>query len=280
MSAESATQSKRGAVILDDNEVALAGADFDQPPSPLKRFVVIATTARSGSHLLSRLLKQLGYGVPFEYYNPLSRPRFVHRWGLNPAEPLFATEYLKAIIRHRTIDGFCVVKCTPNQFSALAAGIAAQNGLSALCFVHLWRRDSLAQAISLRLSQQSGVWDYTPGPTTRPHADLDVFDLDALHRVRRRAVVRELSWRLYLRNCNAPVVHVAYEDLVDDREQELRRLIAFLDPQRMLASPLSVSEPVSPEGLWARQHLSPAGRRALREAYEERFGVATPMSQA
>jgi hypothetical protein len=79
MSAEADTQSKRGAVVLDDNEVALAGPDFDQPPSPLKRFVVVAATGRSGSHMLCRLFKQLGYGVPLEYYNPLYRARFARR---------------------------------------------------------------------------------------------------------------------------------------------------------------------------------------------------------
>lgn len=269
----------RGSTVLDDNEVALAGADFDQPASPLKRLVVIAATARSGSHLLCRLLKQLGYGIPFEYYYNAYRDGFAFRWGVNTDSPAFAAEFLKAIARHRTTGGFCVVKCLWNQFRALEAGMRSQPAISELCFVHLWRRDSLAQAISLRLAEQSGVWNFTPVPTSPPQANLDVLDLVALHRARRKLVLQELSWRAYLRRCSAPVAHVVYEELVSDRERQLHRLIAFFDPERVVASPLPVSEPDLPEGLWARQRLSPAGRRALRKAYEKRFGPATPMPE-
>ncbi len=64
MSVEADTQSKRGAVVLDDNEVALAGPDFDQPPSPLKRFVVVAATGRSGSHMRQAYEEKFGLATP------------------------------------------------------------------------------------------------------------------------------------------------------------------------------------------------------------------------
>lgn len=74
-----------------------------------------------------------------------------------------------------------------------------------------------------------------------------------------------------------PAVHVAYEDLVTDRARELGRLVAFVDPGRLLPSPLSLDEPSSPDALRDRQHLSAEQRRALRELYEARFGPAAPL---
>jgi LPS sulfotransferase NodH len=263
-------------MILDDNEVALAGPHYDQPPSPLRRFVVIAATARTGSYMLARMLRELGYGIGLEYYNSIYTDGFARRWGVERG-PSFWLDYLDAIIRHRTTNGFCVVKCMPWQWSLLHGAIKTRGNAPGLCYIHIWRRDTLAQAISLRLAYQSGLWNFTAEPTTPPNAAMDVCNLDALKEACRQVTVPELEWRVYLRTCGVPVAHVAYENLVADRDRELRRLVAFIDPERALPSPLPVDEPSSGEGLRARQQLSEAERAELRRDYEERFGAATPM---
>jgi LPS sulfotransferase NodH len=265
-------------MILDDNEVALAGPDYDQPPSPLKRFIVIAATARSGSYMLARMLKKLGYGIGLEYYNGIYTDGFARRWGVERG-PSFWPDYLDAIIRHRTVNGFCVVKCMPTHFAALHAGIGARGDVAGRSYIHLWRRDTLAQAISLRLAYQSGRWNFTAAPTTAPNAKMDLHDLDALKEACRRVTVHEVEWRLYLHKCGAPVAHVAYEDLVAQRDRELRRLVGFVDPERRLPSPLPVDEPSTGEGLRARQQLSDAERADLRREYQAKFGPATPMPE-
>jgi len=270
---------ERDAVILEDNEVALAGPAFDQPPSLLRCFVVIATSGRSGSHMLSRLLKQLGYGIPVEYYHTIYRDSFAHRWGVKTSAASFLIDFFDALISHRTTNGTCAVKCLQNQFAALSAGLAARSPVPGLCYIHLWRRDSLAQAISYRLAQQSGVWNFTAEPTTTPNRDLDIFDLDALAELRCMLTAEEQNWRQHFQQCGVPVAHVAYEDLVRNREQELRRLITFIDPARPLASTLVLNEPASGEALRARQYVSAAGREALYKAYEERFGPVVPLPE-
>jgi LPS sulfotransferase NodH len=89
----------------------------------------------------------------------------------------------------------------------------------------------------------------------------------------------EQNWRQHFQQCGVPVAHVAYEDLVRNREQELRRLITFIDPARPLASTLVLNEPASGEALRARQYVSAAGREALYKAYEERFGPVVPLPE-
>ena len=265
--------------VLDDNAVALAGPAYDRPPSPLKRLVVIAATARTGSYLLARLLKQAGYGIGLEYFHGKYSADFARRWGVADG-PGFWPDYLDAVVRHRTTDGVCVTKCMPQQLAALSAGLAARAALrDRLHYVHVWRRDHLAQAISLRLAYQSGIWDFTEAPTTRPDGSLDLSDVDALQRTARRLVLEEAAWRRHLRRAGAPVTHVAYEDLVADREGTLRRVIAAIDPQRTLPSPLPLDEPPTGAALRARQRLSEAERAALRRAYEDRFGPDTSLPE-
>jgi LPS sulfotransferase NodH len=70
-------------MILEDNEVALAEPRFDRPQEPVRRFGIIAASARTGSHMLCRLLRQLGCGVPLEYFYPRYRQAFEARWQLS-----------------------------------------------------------------------------------------------------------------------------------------------------------------------------------------------------
>lgn len=184
----------RRLLVLDDNHVALAGAQFDQPQSCLHSFILIAATPRSGSNMLSRMLRQLGYGIPLEYFHRRYGRECARRWGVGEG-PAFAAELLEAVIHHRTVGGFCAVKCLPDQFPVLSEAIAANRRGIRQHVVHLWRRDTLSQAISLRLAERSGVWSFTPGPTTRPDETLDLFDLEALQRTRKSLVVGELGWR-------------------------------------------------------------------------------------
>ncbi len=265
------------ALIPADNSVALADAAFDQPASPLERLVVIAASGRSGSYMLARMLRQLGYGIALEYFNSIYRSEFARRWHAADA-PDDAGGFLDALIAHRTVNGCCAIKCMPPQLRLLAAGLKASRRAVPPLYIHLWRRDTLAQAISMRLARQSGIWDHSADPTTSPDPDIDPQDLDALRATRRGVFADELGWRAYFHHVEAPVVHVAYEDLIADREGELGRLVRFIDPMRVQPLRLElVTEPRAPTGLWARQHLSTTEREALRRAYEARFGASPPL---
>lgn len=260
-------------MTLEDNEVALAEPRFDRPPEPVRRFGIIAASARTGSHLLCRLLRQLGRGVPLEYYYPDYRRTFEERWQVSSPD-----DYLPAILRHRTAGGYCIVKCLPNQYPALRSATDGAGALPAPFIIHLWRRDSLAQAISLRLAAQSGFWNFTPGPTTQPRQDIVVEDLDALRVARRQLVVDELVWRGWLRGCDWPVIHLCYEELIADRTATLARLIDWLEPGHAPVALPDLPEPATPAALHARQSLDATQRAALADAYRAQFGHSTPLA--
>ncbi|PTS75188.1 hypothetical protein DBR17_16220 [Sphingomonas sp. HMWF008] len=259
-------------MILEDNEVALAGAQFDLPPASLRRFGVIAASARTGSHLLCRLLRQLGRGIALEYFYPSYRRAFEERWQLSSPG-----DYLPAIVRHRTAGGYCIVKSLPQQYPALRGAIDEAAPLPDPFIIHLWRRDSLAQAISLRLAAQSGFWNLTAEPTTVPNAKIAVDDLTALRETRRRLVVDELLWRAWLRQSDWPVLHLCYEDLITDRAGSLERVLDWLEPGRASGLLPDLPEPPTPEALHARQSLSAGQRAALAAAYRAQFGHSDPL---
>lgn len=262
---------------MGDDETTWAGTAFDQPPSSLTRLIVIGKTPRAGSHLLGRLLYRFGLGLPLEYYNGIQLSPLAQRWRIAPTDPAFPREYLQAVIRHRTIGGICAIHAGPRQFPPLAEGLDSWTEPLPLSFIHLWRRDTLAQAISLRLSHQSGYWDSTAEPTSTPAPHLDMFDLEALREKRRWLLQGELWWRAELRKRRAPVIHVAFEDLLGDRMGVLRRIVATLAPERAGGPWPESGETDSPDTLRARQSLNAEQRRTLYDAYTDRYGPLTPL---
>ncbi len=264
-------------MTVGEDEQTWAGPAFDQPSQPLTRFIIIAKTPRVGSHLLGRLLWRAGLGVPHEYYNSQYLPTFAQRWGVDRADPSFPARYLEAVVRHRTVGGVCTVSCAPRRFHLLEDGLAACQGLPGPSFVHLWRRDSLAQAISLQLATQSGFWDMTAEPTSPPEPDMDILDLDALRRTIRWLLMGELWWRADLRCRTRSLIHIDYETLIREPQQTLRRIVEALVPDRAAVLGPPAAEPPTPERLWALQVLSADQRRGLYQAYQARFGPLTPL---
>jgi LPS sulfotransferase NodH len=262
-------------VILEDNEVALTELRFDRPRELVRQFGIIAASARTGSHMLCRLLRQLGLGVPLEYFYPRYRRLFEARWHASSSP----AAYLSAISQHRTAGGVCIVKCLPQQYPALQAAIDGGVQLPAPFVIHLWRRDSLAQAISLRLAMQSGFWNYTAAPTTQPRDDVVVEDLVALRSARQRLLVDELLWRARLRQCGWRVFHLSYEELIADRASSLGRLIASLNLDQKFGPLPELAEPATPEALYARQSLGTEQRAALAAAYIAQFGPTEPLPE-
>lgn len=266
-----------GTAVPDDNMSALLGAGFDSPPGPLRRLIVVAATARTGSHLLCRLLLHLRLGVPCPYFGPLFIAGFARRWQVAEGAA-FPRRYLEAVMRHRTVEGTCAIRCMDWQYPDFAAGWRALEPPPNTVILHLWRRDSLAQAISYRLARRSGYWDLTSEPLTPPQDD-DIGDLDRLRKARRDLVLKEMWWRAELLRLGVPTLHLAYEDLVGDRSATLRRVVAAVAPQRAGAPLPTPTEPTEPQGLHDRQNVSESERRMLYRRYCEAYGAVVPLAE-
>lgn len=136
---------------------------FDLDPYQGKPEILcaIASTPRSGSSLLGRLLLANGVGVPNEYFNHSPHIAFLaRRWDLiNGKQELDIDEYMQTLFKYRTTkQGVFTVKAHWDQFYLFLKNGVLNRYLFAARFVMIRRRDLLGQAISYEIASQTGQW--------------------------------------------------------------------------------------------------------------------------
>lgn len=205
--------------------------DLDQPAvSSAKTFVMIASTARCGSHYLGHMLKDTGHcGVPLEYLNPSNTAYWAARFG-----PRSLDKLLPYFIRHRTSpDGTFCFKTHWKQFEPFKDRLEVLTDGAGLHKI-LWisRRNQLSQAISLVVAGQTGVWISGATPTGDT-----VYDYDAIVRAATSVRASNLVWREYLSTRHPDrFLSVVYEDLLHE-PQTKSDIQAFLELPTVLVGP-------------------------------------------
>jgi LPS sulfotransferase NodH len=202
----------------------------DFPETKTERCLVIASTPRSGSHMLGHSLRETGaFGFPLEYLQPGNLAEWRRRLGVGSA-----TEALAAIKRRRTspngVFGLKLHYAHLGQFEDFRAMIDA---LESPMFVHIHRRDLLRQAISYVRASQTGVWiDGQPGDHRAA-----VFDGDAIERRLREIALHGAAWRHALALHGCRWLDLAFEDIRGDIPGAVARIAAFagvaVDPARL-----------------------------------------------
>ena len=202
--------------------------DQAETTGPRQRLIV-CTTPRSGSYLLSRQLIRAGLGVPHEYLNPVVAEPISRRAGVG-GTPLDRAQYLAWLDRHRTTpNGVFAAKVHWSQFAA--DPVAQQRwfaGSPRPVLVFLYRRGLSAQAHSLRKAALSGVWDASRQVSTIPPRGLRGFAFDDLDRLTYKIMHWNGMWRLGFEAWGVTPLDVAYEDLVADQPAQLSRIAAAL----------------------------------------------------
>lgn len=190
---------------------------------------VIASTPRSGSSLLGRLLQANGVGVPNEYFNRSPHIAFLsRRWGLiNGREELDIDEYLQTIFKYRTTEqGVFSVKAHWDQFQLfLRSGILNRYFFGAR-FVMIRRRDLLGQAISYEIASQTGQWASNWVGVKEP-----VYSKDSIHKKIQYIINQYANWFMFFAQNNVPWIEVVYEDLVKYPENTIEYVLRHLVPQ-------------------------------------------------
>jgi len=225
------------------------GEAFDLPLSTEAQCnYVVASTPRTGSTLLCRLLWDLGrVGAPKEYLNPMQMrdweirlgesawQRFICGCLRGPAVGLLRLRrwtpeelrrYLERIRERRTsAGGLFGIKLHRHHFDQLfGPGKAAfDEVVSPRQWIFLRREDRVAQAVSWARALQSGRW-----------ASHQKFGLPVVYRRRQiqRLIelvdVQEAAWETFFSAHEIEPLRLRYEDLSEDREQSLRNVLDFL----------------------------------------------------
>jgi LPS sulfotransferase NodH len=217
-----------------------------------QRSYFICCLPRSGSWLLADALRTTGRaGRPEEFYWDAFRPSYLKRWG-NPRLDSFAG-FLDLTFTHGTTpNGLFGAKLHWGELEQLGEALAALGPRDAPLhellrshfpepsFVHLRRTDVVRQAISWWRALRSSSWYQVAGEprTAETTATPDWRDVFALEQQLRDG---ERRWRAFLDELDAPVLHVFYEDLVDDYGGVVSSVLEFLG--------VTVDEPLAPPRL-------------------------------
>jgi LPS sulfotransferase NodH len=199
------------------------------------RCYIVAATYRSGSSLLCDALEATGLaGAPKEFFHPLNEP---------PAALEKYLEFVRGTIRDAsTPNGVFGVKLLWHHVAYLrdktrgfpefrGEGFSAFQTISTLFgnprYVHIARRDKLAQAISLARARQTGVFHRFDEESARPIAE-PVFDVRTIEWYLHKSRLDDLAWRAFFDSHGVTPFVVEYETFLTRREETIREILDFL----------------------------------------------------
>lgn len=240
---------------------------------------IICATPRSGTTLLCDLLTETGRaGAPHSYYRRQDIPWRAEGWGVSLGEtgaPIaFDRAYLDAVLRVGAgatgVFGLRLMWGTLAELRERLAGLFGgelttaallNEAFGPLSYVHVFREDKVAQAISLLRAEQSGLWHLAADGTERqrsgPPAPIAYDD------ARLAALVDDLerddaAWTAFFAESGISPLEVRYEDLAVDPERDVRRVLAALGQTSGLTAP------VTPRTARMADHVSEGWRERFR----------------
>lgn len=197
------------------------GDAYDWPRFDGKiRGYVLASSGRTGSHLLAHMLFKSGrFGSPLEYLHP----KHLARW-----EKEFSCEgpadVLRALMARRTgPTGLFGVKAHWKQFQTLLNAPVEPAALGFETYIRLARRDKVLQAVSMAIAQMSGSWISHHGPGLPIQYNFDVVD-----KAHRAILDEDRCWADYFVHHRISPLEIYYEDLNEAPNLVLERVATYL----------------------------------------------------
>jgi LPS sulfotransferase NodH len=202
----------------------------EQPKAPTSSYF-ICSSQRSGTWLLSGLLDSTGIaGHPHEYFEPGTEEPNRRRWQIGPS----IAEYLASVLAVGTTEnGVFACSVMWPAFASLLGSLREQADADDRLlierifpqprFVFLWREDVVAQAVSWARAAQTGYYHHWDTPSGEAR-----FDRGQIGALVRQASANTASWRRWFAENEIEPLSIIFEDLVESKEAETRRLLSFL----------------------------------------------------
>jgi trehalose 2-sulfotransferase len=235
---------------------------LDVPDAPAtRRTLIIASTPRSGSHMLGHALAATGrMGVPYEYCHQANLAEWQKRLH---CDDLRST--LQAIMRRRTTpNGIFAIKAHYSQAGILGGAEALLSAFPDPHIVHIRRADVLRQAISFSIAMQTGVWIDEQEPVSATVR----YDARAITTCLRDIATQNACWTTALRASGLPTMTLEYDAVCDDLPATLRRVAAFLEID-LPRDVLPATAPTRPQAVtgrteqWIARFAAPRGGGVL-----------------
>ena len=261
---------------------------------PPKRSLVICTSPRTGSWLLSAALRSTGRaGRPEEYLGDDGVRFYAERWKLahvpSPREHL--DRVLEAGTTGNGVFGVKVHWYQVEQVQRMFWELSAEPGaflellpvhLPNPVFVLLTRKDKLRQAISWYRATRTSVWWALTEPDGSVRRSwgvnemkaLSAPDLEQIHRLLHLVVEHECNWRAIFARAGVRPLELTYEQLDRDVGEGVRQVLDLLgEPAVTPAAPRlhRLADDVTDE--WAHRYI--AWRRTCAPGEVASYGPRT-----
>jgi trehalose 2-sulfotransferase len=247
---------------------ALADSIFDFPrPAPLRKSYIVASTPRAGgAYLCAQLWKTGALGGPSEY---LAYPG--GRLGGKLAKRLHASshaDYLAKVIAHRTsTNGVFGVKASFKDFQQTLLRVPETLSLlSPLSYIYVERRDRLAHAVDVARAMQANQRIPVRGQRAAPLR----YDRDLISKCLGLLERESLGWTRWFESRGVEPLVVAYEDVVADRADVVRRVLAFLDVEDGEAEKVRHPAKLKPRASRVRERWAARFESEVREGIRVR----------
>lgn len=183
-------------------------------------------------------------GLPASYFRPASVATFRQAWGLPPHPGDWGADYVKGAVHHGSAGTGCVgvrimwsdmgpfVERLHSLFPGAGSDVdvlAAALGIDR--FVHLVRADRVAQAISLVLAEQTGLWHRHADGTERERSHTAKpadYDAEQITQALRLLDSEAQGWSDWFAESAVTPMVVSYEALTADPTTVVGRVVAHV----------------------------------------------------
>ena len=206
---------------------------------------IIASTQRSGTHLLCSILRSTGIaGSPGEFFMSKPGETWEERWNV-PSR----AGYIERVFQDNTgtngVFGAVVMWSYFERMLQMLQEVREYNRFSGAELLaelfnrpkYIWmrRRNRVEQAVSWAMACQTGVWAQKGGVISQPCAT-PIFDFKVIDEWCNRIAAHEASWANYFRENQIEPVVLYYEDIVASHRTAAERVLELLAlplPHRM-----------------------------------------------
>jgi LPS sulfotransferase NodH len=193
---------------------------------------LICGTPRTGSTLLCGLLRDTGIaGRPESYFRLPDEQSWADRWHL-PREFDYRDFVRAAIAEGSTPNGIFAARVMWGTLDEMVAKLGAGADLDLLTrafgrvrFVHCWRADTVAQAVSWARAEQTRFWQH--GDAALPDHE-PRFDFEQIRDLVATIEEHNDAWRNWFTRFDVQPHTVRYEDLTTDIDGVTRGILGFL----------------------------------------------------
>lgn|GEM_PF-5202213 len=181
--------------------------------------------SRSGSTFLVEKLNQTGLmGEILEHMNAYKINEGKKKWGVTSMR-----EYIrKTVKKTKTENGVFAFKCHMDGLAPLAQIGELPDNLHEWKFITIYRRDTIAQTISLARAKATGVW-HDRGKGVKVGMPEEATEMKELKRNYEIILRKQGAIERFMLHHNITPLRLCYEDFASDQVDALRQIFTFVD---------------------------------------------------